>query len=143
MDDDGGESIPFSAIRETYEYKAFVTHIRPGTDMEVIKRHISTKLRANVTLIPVSKPGAQILSFGVYFMSERNDLDLKMPGLWPKFARIFKWKANSRGRSGNHSRARARQDLNGHNSTLAGTQAHGQRRQDHSANNQRLRPDQL
>ena len=98
IQDEGNEPIPFSAIRETNEYKAFVTHIHPDTDMNLIKRHISAKLGTNVTLTPLSKQGASVLSFAVYCRSERDDLDLKMPGLWPLDTLVYKWRSNGQNR---------------------------------------------
>ena len=101
----GDEAIPFSAIK-VYEYKAFVTHIRTDADLEVIRRHVSTKLRSKVTLTLVSKQGAPFLSLRVHCISERDDLDLKMPGLWPDSTFIYKWRSKipSR-RPGNGNRA--------------------------------------
>ena len=61
IEDEGGEDIPFSAIKPLNEYKVFATNIRADTNLETIKRHIGSKLRANVTIIPLSKQGAKFI----------------------------------------------------------------------------------
>ena len=103
--DDGDEDIPFSAVRELYSYEAFVTDIDPTSNIDEIKEHLKRKLCTNeVFLRPMSRADANYLSFGVFCRSSRNNLDLRMPGLWPRGTRIFKWNSKGRvGRVSNHS----------------------------------------
>ena len=95
--DDGDEDIPFSAKRELYSYEAFISNIDPFTEIEDIKRHLKRKLRTDeVYLKPMSKSDADYLSFGVFCRSTRDNLDLRMPGLWPRGTRIYKWNSKAR-----------------------------------------------
>ena len=95
--DDGNEDIPFSAAKDLFKYEAFVTNIEKGTDLADIKRHASMKLQTNeIFLKPMSNPDASYISFGFFCRSERNDLNLKMRGLWPKYTRIYKWNSKAR-----------------------------------------------
>ena len=143
--DDGNEDIPFSAVRELYSYEAFVTDIDPISDIDQIKDHLKRKLGTNeVFLRPMNRPDATYLSFGVFCRSSRNNLDLRMPGLWPRGTRIFKW--NSKGRGGRvGNQASGRQN---HHSTHGRQRNHNrssyrQDQRNNSANNYRFRyPDQ-
>ena len=136
--------IPFSAVREIYNYEAFVTDIDPLTDIEDIKKHLQRKLCTDeVFLKPMSKQNANYLSFGVFCRSSRKDLDLRMPGLWPRRTRIFRWNSKARvGRvgnqtAGNQRRHPSRGPRRNHN------RAHSQGRRNNSADNYRYRyPDQ-
>ena len=102
--DDGDKNIPFSAI-STNEYKVFVTNISPSANLNAIKNHICTKLKARVSLKLLSHPESAVLSFGLHCSSESTELDLNMPGLWPRGTRIYKWKSSMQNRrSSNQSR---------------------------------------
>ena len=96
-----------------------------------------------MTIIPLSKQGARFISVGLYCTSEREDLDLKMPGLWPKYTKIYKWKANARNRrSGNRMKHNTHQNQQDHRNTSAGSQAQDQGDRN-NRNSTGLRPDQL
>ena len=120
--DDGDEDIPFSAKRELYRYEAFISNIDPFTDIEDIKEHLKRKLRTDeVYLKLMSKSDADYLSFGVFCRSTRDNLDLRMPGLWPRGTRIYKWNSKVRvGWVNNHMTG----NLNHH--TIRGTQRNSQ-----------------
>ena len=95
--DDGNEDIPFSAAKDIFKYEAFVTNIEKGTNLSDIKSHAARKLQTSeIFLKPMSKPGASYISFGFFCRSEKNDLNLKMRGLWPKYTRIYKWNSKAR-----------------------------------------------
>ena len=49
----------------------------------------------------MTKVGASCLSFGLFFSSEFDNLNMKMPGLWPVGTEIYKWDVNRRGYAGN------------------------------------------
>ena len=140
--DDGDEDIPFTAKRELYRYEAFISNIDPFTDIEDIKGHLKRKLRTDeVYLKPMSKSDADYLSFGVFCRSTRDNLDLRMPGLWPRGTRIYKWNSKARiGRVNNHMTG----NLTHH--TARGSRRssqHGSTHRNNSANNYRYRyPDQ-
>ena len=89
---EGDVGIPFTAVRESYRYRAFVTRLSPDCNIEIMNRHIDTKLNVNATVKVVSKPGSPVLSIVLYFTSESDSLDLKMRGLWPKGTGVFKYK---------------------------------------------------
>ena len=90
--DDGDEDIPFSAKRELYSYEAYITNIDPLANIEDIKGHLKRKLCTDeVYLKPLSKTDADYLSFGIFCRSRRDNLDLRMHGLWPRGTRIYKW----------------------------------------------------
>ena len=95
--DDGNEEIPFSAAKDLYKYEAFVANIDKRTNLTAIKNHAARKLQTSeIFLKPMSKPDASYISFGFFCKSERDDLDLKMRGLWPKGTRIYKWNSKAR-----------------------------------------------
>ena len=143
--DDGDEDIPFSAVRELYSYEAFVTDIDPISNIEEIKEHLKRKLGTNeVFLRPMSRSDATYLSFGVFCRSSRNNLDLRMPGLWPRNTRIYKW--NSKGRAGRVSNPSNGRQI--YHSSHGRQRSHNrssyrQNQRNRSANNYRYRyPDQ-
>ena len=73
-----------------------MTYITPESDLSVIKNHIANKLNTNeVFLKPMYKHGARYLSFGLFCRSERDDLDLRMRGLWPRGTMIYKWNSKA------------------------------------------------
>ena len=94
--DQGDEDIPFTATREFFKYELFVTNLSSEAKIEDIKSHLSKKLGTDdIFLKPMSKSAAPYLSLGVFCRSQRNDLDFRMPGLWPRNTMIYKW--NSKG----------------------------------------------
>ena len=94
--DDGNEVIPFSAMRELYKYEAFVTNIAPQTKIDDIKMHLKKKLCTdNIFLKIMTKTDAPLISFGVLVKSERDTLNLMVPGLWPIGTRIYKWNSKA------------------------------------------------
>ena len=95
LDEDDG-SIPFSAIRDLYKYELFVTSIGRDAKVEDIKSHLIKMLHTNdISIKPMSKSTASYLSFGVFCRSESKDLNFKMPGLWPKGTKIYKWNSKA------------------------------------------------
>ena len=94
---DGGTDIPFSANKAMYKYEAFITNLSLDTDENVMKMHISRMLDAEVFLKPFRKVGASYLSFGLFLSSESDNLDLKMPGLWPIGTGIYNWNGSRGG----------------------------------------------
>ena len=104
VEEEGGAGIPFSALREHFRYKAFVTNLCPNTNIETIGRHIDSILQVNCTIKTVSPLGAPHLSLILMFTSESDTLDLKMTGLWPKGTIIEKCiPLNQRGKNGRRS----------------------------------------
>ena len=94
--DQGDEDIPFTATREFFKYELFVTNLSSEAKIEDIKSHLAKKLGTDdIFLKPMSKSAAPYLSLGVFCRSQRNDLDFRMPGLWPRNTMIYKW--NSKG----------------------------------------------
>ena len=91
----GSNNIPFTAVRKMHKYELFVTNSSGETDTATIKRHISDNFQ------PMSKVGAQCLSFGLFFSSEYDNLNMKMTGLWPVGTEICKWDVNRSNYSGN------------------------------------------
>lgn len=90
--DEGSNSIPFTAVREIHKYELFVTNVSKGTDVNIIKRHVCNMMgTTDVSIKIVSKENAKCLSFGLFFSSECDNLNVKMPGLWPKGTAIYKW----------------------------------------------------
>ena len=90
------EEIPFTATREFFKYELFVTNLSPDARIEEIKSHLAKKLGTeDIFIKPMSKREAPYLSMGVFCRSQRNDLDFRMPGLWPRNTMIYKW--NSKG----------------------------------------------
>ena len=81
---EGGPGIPFSALREKFRYKAYITNLSPNSNIESIKSHIDLKLGVNAAIKIVSPTDALYLSVILMFSSEDNTLDLRMAGLWPK-----------------------------------------------------------
>ena len=144
--DDGDEDIPFSAKREIYSYEAFISNIDPFTDIEDIKGHLKRKLRTDeVYLKPMSKSDADYLSFGVFCRSPSDNLDLRMPGLWPRGTRIYKWNSKARvGRVNNHMTGNlTHHSARGSRRSSQHGSSHRQRHQNNTANNYRYRyPDQ-
>ena len=144
--DDGDEDIPFSAMRELYSYEAFISNIDPFTEIEDIKRHLKRKLRTDeVYLKPMSKSDADYLSFGVFCRSTSDNLDLRMPGLWPRGTRIYKWNSKARvGRVNNHMTGNLTHHFaRGSRRSSQHGSSHRQRPQNNKANNYRYRyPDQ-
>ena len=96
----GSNNIPFTAVRKMHKYELFVTNLSSETDTATIKRHISDKLGTEVFIKPMSKVGAQCLSFGLFFSSEYDNLNMKMTGLWPVGTEIYKWDVNRSNYSG-------------------------------------------
>ena len=80
---DGGSEIPFTANKAIYKYEAFITNLSLNTDEDVMKAHISRTLGVDVTLKPLRRAGITYLSFGLFFSSEFDNIDLRKPGLWP------------------------------------------------------------
>ena len=104
VEEEGGAGIPFSALRELFRYKAYVTNLSPNTNIETIGRHINSKLEVNTRIKTVSPSGAPHLSLILMFTSESDTLDLKMTGLWPKGTIIEKCiPLNQRKRNGRRS----------------------------------------
>ena len=98
----GNTNIPFAAVRNMYKYELFVTNISCETSIDTIKQHISAMLGAEVSIKLMSKAGASCLSFGLFFSSEFDNLNMKMPGLWPVGTEIYKWDVNRKSSSGSH-----------------------------------------
>ena len=96
----GSNNIPFTAVRKMHKYELFVTNLSSATDTATIKRHISDKLGTEVFIKPMSKVGAQCLSFGLFFSSEYDNLNMKMTGLWPVGTEIYKWDVSRSNYSG-------------------------------------------
>ena len=144
--DDGNEDIPFTAMRELYSYEAFVTNIDPLSDIEDIKGHLKRKLCTDeVYLKPMSKSDAKYFSFGIFCRSRRDNLDLRMPGLWPRGTRIYKWNSKaSVGRVGNQTTSNhSHHPSHGSQRSYPNGSSHRQGHQNMSANNYRYRsPDQ-
>ena len=101
MLDEGSTNIPFSAVKEINRYELFVTNLSLHTDLNVIKNHLCGILNTEVFLKPFRKEGAKCLSLGVFFSSEYDNLDLKMPGIWPIGTAVYKWDANRNTYAGN------------------------------------------
>ena len=90
--EEGDEVIPFSAMRELCIYESFVTNIAPRTNIDEIKSHLKRKLCTdNISIKIMTKNDAPSISFGLFVRSERDTLDFKMPGLWPRGIRVYKW----------------------------------------------------
>ena len=96
VQDEGDDIIPFTAIRETYRYKAFVTRLSPDNDIEAMRRHINSKLGVTASIKVMSKQDDPVLTISVYCTSEYDTLDFKMPGLWPRGTGVFTWKPTSK-----------------------------------------------
>ena len=92
IQDEGEDDIPFSAIQETFRFKAFISKISPNDDIGLINRHINRKLGVNANLKVVSQPGAPALSIILDCTTNTDSLNLRMPGLWPKGTCIVKWR---------------------------------------------------
>lgn len=92
IQDEGEGDIPFSAVKETYRYKAYVTKLSPDNDKESMKRHIDSKLGVDAYMKIVSKPRAPVLSLILDFTSDSDSLDLRSPGLWPRGTYVVKCK---------------------------------------------------
>ena len=86
-----GQDIPFSALRESYKYRAHVTNLSPDCDIDAVASHIRTKLGVNANIKIVSRQGSSALSLMVMFSSASDTLDLRMSGLWPKGTLVSKW----------------------------------------------------
>ena len=84
VEDEGGVGIPFSALKELYKYKAFITNLSPDSNVDTIKSHINTKLGVNTLLKTVSPEGAPYLSLILICTSDSDSLDLRKAGLWPR-----------------------------------------------------------
>ena len=121
--DQGESNIPFEASTKIHKYALFVTNIALGTDVKVMKQWLSQKLQTDVVLKSMSREGAQWLSFGLFFNSEHENLNLKMPGLWPMGTEIYKWVENRDGYIG------TRHNGNGRNNYRGGFSARGQNHQ--------------
>ena len=111
--DEGNNNIPFSAVKEIYKYELFVTNLSLHTDLNVIKSHLRDVLNTEVILKPFRKEGAICLSLGLFFSSEFNNLDMKMPGIWPKGTAIYKWDANRSTYHGNQHNNRTGRNQQG------------------------------
>ena len=118
--DEGENDIPFQASTNIHKYALFITNIALGTDVNVMKQWLSRKLNADVVLKSMSREGAQCLSFGLFFNSEHENLNMKMPGLWPMGTEIYKWVENREGLFG------TRRNGNGRNNSRGGFSARGQ-----------------
>ena len=109
--DDGDGDIPFSAMKEQYKYAAFVTKINPNADIERIRSHVTRLLTAHDTSVrdisikPKTLPGSSWLSFGLFCKSDKDDIDLRMTGLWPKGTKVDKWKSKGADSRTGHSGA--------------------------------------
>ena len=96
--EDGDGDIPFSAMKEQYNYAAFVTNINPTADIGRIRSHITRLLTAHdnsvrdISIRPMTMPGSSWLSFGLFCKSDKDDIDLQMTGLWPKGTKVNKWR---------------------------------------------------
>ncbi len=100
--DEGGTNIPFSAIKEINKYELYVTNLSLDTDVNIIKRHVSNMLgTSDVTVKSIRKEGDSCLSCGIFFSSKYDNLDVEMPGLWPRGTTIYKWDHNRMGHYGN------------------------------------------
>ena len=90
--EEGSTNIPFTAVREIHKYELFVTNVSKETDVSIIKRHVSQMLGiSDITIKIISKENAKCLSFGLFFSSDCDNLNVKMPGLWPGGTAIYKW----------------------------------------------------
>ena len=78
---EGGHGIPFSALKEKFRYKAYITNLSPNSNIESIKSHIDMKLGVNTSIKTVSPTDASYLSVILMFTSEESTLDLRMAGL--------------------------------------------------------------
>ena len=153
--DEGNRNIPFSAIKELHKYEVFVTNILPTTDLEHIKRHLSSMLHTrDIVLKPMSKNNASSLSFGLFCRSDRDDLNFKLPGLWPAGTGVYKWKAramdtragyrnaNTPGPSRAYS-SQGRRGLNNNQGYNQGTQSRNTRDGNSASGFNFTRPDQV
>ena len=144
--DDGDEDIPFSAKRELYSYEAYITNIDPLANIEDIKGHLKRKLCTDeVYLKPLSKTDADYLSFGIFCRSRRDNLDLRMHGLWPRGTRIYKWNPKARvGRVDNYAAGNStHHPACGSHRSSQNRSSYRQRHHYNSENNYRYRyPDQ-
>ena len=118
--EEGESDIPFEASTNIHKYALYITNIALGTDVDVMRQWLSRKLQADVVLKKVSREGTQWLSFGLFFNSEHENLNLKMPGLWPKGTEIYKWVENRDGHFG------TRRNGNGRHNFRGGFSARGQ-----------------
>ena len=99
-----GAGIPFSALREFFKYKAFITNLCPSTNIETIKNHINSLLQVNALVKKVSPDGASYLSLIIFFTSDSDKLNLRMRGLWPNGTAIKQCiPNNNRKRNGNNA----------------------------------------
>ena len=128
--DEGGEDIPFSAIQETFRFKAFISKISPNEDIGLINSHINRKLGVNANLKVVSQPGAPALSIILDCTTNTDSLNLRMPGLWPKGTCIVKWRPPP---SFNHN---PRQAANG-TGQASGQNQHGRYGRQYNVNSNR------
>ena len=101
VQDEGDGGIPFSAVKEVYRYKAFVSRLSPHSDVDAMTRYINDRLKVNAMIKVVSKPNAPVLSVMLFCTSESNALDLKMPGLWPRGTLIDSFKPKNKRKYGN------------------------------------------
>ena len=104
VEEDVGAGIPFSALREFFKYKAFITNLCPSTNIETIKNHINSLLQVNALVKKVSPDGASYLSLIIFFTSDSDKLNLRMRGLWPNGTAIKQCiPNNNRKRNGNNA----------------------------------------
>ena len=134
--DQGSNIIPFSAVKDMHKYELFITNLSLDTDIEVMKIHISGKLGTDISIKPMRKVGAKCLSIGLFFSSEYDNLNMKMPGLWPVGTEVYKWDINRSSYSGNrrnHTRGSVSAHGQSHQSPGNDRQNDAQRRQNTSA----------
>ena len=130
IQDEGEEDIPFSAIQETFRFKAFISKLSPNDDIGLINRHINRKLGVNANLKVVSKTGAPALSIILDCTTNTDSLNLRMPGLWPKGTCLVKWRPPP-SYNNNH-----RQGVNG-NGQASGQNQHGRYGRQYNVNSNR------
>ena len=118
--DERENDIPFEASANIHKYALFITNIALGTDVNVMKQWLSRKLNADVVLKSMSREGAQCFSFSLFFNSEHENLNMKMPRLWPMGTEIYKWVENREGHFG------TRRNGNGRNNSRGSFSAQGQ-----------------
>ena len=142
VDEEGDAGIPFSALREFYKYKAFITNLCPRTNIDTIKNHINSLLQVNALVKQVSPDGASYLSLIIFFTSDSDRLNLRMRGLWPNGTVIKQCISNNnRKRNGNNATYRNNQGVRGqgHRGELNLQGQHSRQRYGHSSSSESSR----
>ena len=129
---EGGHGIPFSALKEKFRYKAYITNLSPNSNIESIKRHIDLKLGVYTSIKTVSPTDASYLSVILMFTSEESTLDLRMAGLWPKGTVVLECKPPKHRKKNNRTN---HSSTSGYNNQ----QRHGQNSRSTSPRNQDAR----